>query len=251
MLLDTSLPTGLRDAGISVEAPWWTNRPLLTGAGRAALRAVHENNIAAGAEVITAATYRCAEADLLGLGLAPGSGTAWMVHAAVGVARASAGTSVLVAGSVGPADPAGHGWLVTELVRCGVDVVFAESMPSRAEASVVLEHAVNAGVPTWVSFHCEDNGRLPSGESVVDAVVGAWEGGAALVALNCGTPKTVEDALKAVRERYEGPLGAYPDVDGDGLMDTLLRWRLDYDLALVGGCCGSTTAHLKAPATHS
>ncbi|GAA3015034.1 homocysteine S-methyltransferase family protein [Actinokineospora diospyrosa] len=251
MLLDTSLPTGLRDAGVVVEAPWWTNRPMLTGAGRAAIRAVHEADVAAGAEVITTATFRCSETELLGLGLAPGSGTAWMVHAAVGVARAAAGPSVTVAGSVGPADPAGHGWLVTELVRCGVDVVFAESMPSRAEAGVVIEHAVVSGKPAWVSFQCADNGKLPSGESVVDAVVGAWEGGAALIALNCGTPEDVEDALKAVRERYDGPLGAYPDVTGERLMDTLSRWHLDYDLALIGGCCGSTAAHLKAPATHS
>ncbi|RLK58099.1 homocysteine S-methyltransferase family protein [Actinokineospora cianjurensis] len=251
MLLDASVPGRLRDAGIAVEAPWWTNRALLTGAGRAALRAVHEADVAAGADVVTAATFRCAERDLLDLGLAPGSGTAWMVHAAVGVARAAAGNSAEVIGSVGPGDPAGHGWLVTELARCGVDVVLAESMPGVAEAITVVEHATRAEAAVWVSFQCADDARLPSGESVVDGVLRAWERGAAVVLLNCGTPRQVEDALKAVRDRYDGPLGAYPDATGERLADALARWRLDYDLAVIGGCCGTTAADLMAPATRS
>ncbi|GLW89800.1 homocysteine S-methyltransferase family protein [Actinokineospora globicatena] len=251
MLLDASLPAQLGLAGVVVEAPWWTNRALLTGVGRAAVRAVHEENIAAGVDVVTAATFRCAEADLLELGLAPGSGTAWMVHAAVGVAKAAAGNAVTVAGSVGPGDPAGHGWLVTELVRCGVDVVLAESMPSVSEAEAVLDHAVAAGATAWVSFQCGPNAALPSGESVVDGVVSAWERGAAMVLLNCAAPERIEDALQAVRRHYEGPLGAYPDATGEGLADLLARWRMDYDLAVVGGCCGTTTADLRAPATRS
>ena len=257
VLLDGSMPTELRLAGHSVEAPWWTNRVLMTGRGRALVRSIHEAHLAAGAGVLTATTFPCAQGKLLELELAPGSGTAWMVHAAVGVARAAVGgrPGVVVAGAVGPlADlPEGrlsaeHGWLVTELVRCGVDVVLAESMPSILEAVSVVDLAVSAGRPAWVSLRCADDARLPSAEPVAEAVLAVRERGAGLVAVSCGRPEQVETALRAVRERYAGPLGAYPDVAGhaDDLARTCARWRTEYDLDLVGGCCGATAGHLRA-----
>ncbi|WP_035302912.1 homocysteine S-methyltransferase family protein [Actinokineospora inagensis] len=243
MLLDASLPAGLQAAGIVVESPWWTNKPMLTGVGRAAIRAVHEGHVAAGADVVRAATFHCSEAELLDLGLAPGSGTAWMVHAAVGVARTAGARTVV--GSIGPS-PHPHDWLVTELTRCGVDAILAESMPSIAEAVGVVEQAQ---VRTWVSFQVRQ-GKLLSGESVVDAVQQARRGGAELVAVNCGTPDDLEPVLAQIRESYDGPLGAYPDAT-DELMPTLRRWEATYGLQLVGGCCGTTAAHLKVPATSS
>jgi S-methylmethionine-dependent homocysteine/selenocysteine methylase len=259
VLLDGSLPTELRLAGDSAEAPWWTNRLLMTGRGRALIRSVHQTHLAAGADVLTAATYPCDLGTLLGLGLDPSAGTAWMVHAAVGVARAAVAgrRGVLVAGVVGA--PRGmssdeesiarYRWLVAELARCRVDVVLAESMPSIGDAVVVVDHAVAMGCVPWVSLPCAGRTRLPSGESIAEAALTVWQHGAQLVAVNCGTPDEVETALRAVREWYPGPLGAYPDVAGPAVGDlarTCTRWRAEFGLDLVGGCCGATTGLVRA-----
>ncbi|TCO59633.1 homocysteine S-methyltransferase family protein [Actinocrispum wychmicini] len=252
MLLDGSVATELRSVGHAVDAPWWTNRALMAGRGRAVVRSIHQAHLDAGADVLTAATYRCSREELLGLGLAPGSGTAWMVHAAVGVARAAAGArpGVMVAGAVGPLGHqdrerlrAEHGWLVTELARCGVDVVHAESMSSVTEAAVVVDLATNAGLPAWVSLRCPE-----TDESVVDAVCAVRECGADLVSVSCATVERIDAVLQAVRERYDGPLGARPDA-ADDLARACVRWRTDYCLELVGGCCGTTAGHLRAMVT--
>lgn len=57
--LDGGLATELQRAGLPVRAPWWTTRCLLTEQGRTLLRVVHERYLAAGAQVITANTFRC------------------------------------------------------------------------------------------------------------------------------------------------------------------------------------------------
>jgi S-methylmethionine-dependent homocysteine/selenocysteine methylase len=255
VLLDGDLPTELRSARLAVDAPWWTNRALLTGHGRALIRSIHEAHLAAGADILTTATFHCARETLLGLGLAPGSGTAWMVHAAVGVARAAAGSrpGVTIAGSVGPLPRPDreHEWLVTELARSGVDVVLAGPMPSVTEAAAVVDVAVAAHTPVWISLHCKENGRLPSREPLAEAVLALRERGAALVILGCGRPEHIGAALQTVRARYTGPLGVRPDALGDP--ETMAyqcdRWRTAYDLDLVGGCCGTTARHLRAIVT--
>ena len=105
----------------------------------------------------------------------------------------------------------------------------------------------------WVSLRCAEDGRLPSAETVVEAVLAVRERGAELVAVSCAGRERIETALRDVRAHYAGPLGAYPDVVGsaDELSRTCERWRTEYDLDLVGGCCGTTAAHLQALVTAS
>src|SRR5271165_6646778 len=57
--LDGGLATELEKAGVSVTAPWWTTSALLTEQRRRALRCVHAAYLEAGAQVITANTFRC------------------------------------------------------------------------------------------------------------------------------------------------------------------------------------------------
>jgi S-methylmethionine-dependent homocysteine/selenocysteine methylase len=274
-ILDGGLETELQRAGVPLAAPWWTNKTLMTGRGRAIIRTVHEAFLDAGADVLTAATFRCHRRALVGLGLDPSAGAAWMVHAAVGVARAAVGSrrDVLIAGSIAPltdcyrADPlppdeelrAEHGWLAAEIARCGVDVVLLESMGSVREARIAVDAVRAAGAVSWAAFACRDDGTLPSGEAVAEAAL-ACE--ADLVAVNCSSYEATGNALSAIRERYQGPLGAYPNVKGydgtapaedsasveeaDRFGERLNGWRAEHGLALIGGCCGTAPADIGA-----
>jgi homocysteine S-methyltransferase len=69
-------------------------------------------------------------------------------------------------------------------------------------------------------------------------------------------------ALAAVRSRYGGPLGAYPEsgrfampdwvfvdvIDVDELVDATQSW-IAQGVTVVGGCCGITPDHIAALAS--
>lgn len=283
IVLDGGVATELQRAGLSVREPWWTTRALLTDVNRRLLRSAHVAYLAAGARVITANTFRTNLRALRQTRL-DGAGQAWMVHAAVGVAQAARNEAgvpdALIAGSIGPVEDcyrpdlvppddelrAEHGWLVRQLARSGVDLFLIETMNTIREARIAVEQVLSAGGRSWVSFVCAEDGTLLSGEPVTGAVHAVQRDGAEAVLVNCTSPQATEAALPALcRGRY-GLIGAYPNIeDRRGLPphahvdrpmpDTLepeefaelvARWRTEYGLDIIGGCCGTTPAHIAA-----
>jgi S-methylmethionine-dependent homocysteine/selenocysteine methylase len=281
--LDGGLATELRRSGLPIHAPWWTTRALLTEEKRRVLGQVHERYLAAGAEVITANTFRCNLRALRGVGL-DAAGLGWMVHAAVGVARAAcnaAGSAgVEVGASMAPVEDcyrpdlvppddelrAEHEWLATELARSRVDIVQIETMNSLREAAIALDSVLGTGLPAWVSFVCTEDARLLSGERLADAARAVEQAGAAAVLVNCTPVARTEECLRVLRDSCAGRIGAYPNIedrtgvpqwthvdrylppslDPDGFGDTLLRWRDEFAVDLLGGCCGTTPDHIAA-----
>ena len=281
--LDGGTATELRRAGLSMSAPWWTTRAVLTDARRQVLRDIHAEFLRAGAQAVTANTFRCNLRTLQRAGLRD-AGLAWMVHAAVGVATAArnhAGTgATLVAASMAPVEDCyrpdlvppddelrtEHRWLATELRRAGgVDVVLVETMNSEREARVALAEVLAAGMRAWVSFVCDADARLLSGEPLARVAAAVEADGAAAVLVNCTPPEPTEVCLRALRDACSGPIGAYPNVedrtgipqwthvdrvlpsgDAEEFGDLVARWWGEYDLALVGGCCGTTPEHIAA-----
>jgi len=63
-----------------------------------------------------------------------------------------------------------HGPQVRSLAAAGVDVVSAITMTYADEAIGIVRAAAGAGVPSVVSFTVETDGRLPSGQTLADAV---------------------------------------------------------------------------------
>ena len=124
-----------------------------------------------------------------------------LVRAAV--ARHSA--SVVVSGAIGPR---GDGYVADQLMSApeaqryhepqvrslagaGVDVVSALTMTHADEAIGIARAAAAAGVPSVISFTVETDGKLPSGQTLADAVaaVDAETGAApAYYMVNCAHP---------------------------------------------------------------
>lgn len=277
--LDGGVATALQQAGLAVAAPWWTTSALLTEQKRRVLRAVHADYLASGAQLITANTFRCNVRALRAVGGIDGAGLAWMVHAAVGVARAArsdVGSTALIAGSMAPVEDCyrpdlvpsdealrdEHGWLATELLRAAVDVILIETMNCEREARIALEQVLAAGGRAWVSFVCGSGGRLLSGEQAAAAARAVEADGAEAVLVNCTSLGDTEDALRRIRDACDGRIGAYPNVEdrsrasgnGQQLAATtpqefaavLGRWHDELDAALLGGCCGAGPAHIAA-----
>lgn len=281
--LDGGVATGLRESGVPIAAPWWTSGALLTRRRRRLLRRVHERHLAAGAQVVTANTFRCNLRALRAAGLGP-AGQVRMVELAVdaarGARRPAGGADPLVAGSMAPVedcyrpdlvppDPqlrAEHRWLARQLVRCGVDVVLVETMNCAREARIALEQVLAAGGRAWVSLVCRSGGRLLSGEDLARVAVALRADGAQAVLVNCTAPVPTEAGLARLREADTGPIGAYPNLeDRSGIplwthVDRPLpaalapaqfgaltaRYRDEWGATILGGCCGTSPAHLAA-----
>lgn len=279
--LDGATGTELQRRGVPVRAPWWTTEALRTPRGRAALAAVHAAHARAGADILTANTFRCNQRALRGLGVAEPAAIRF-VNEAVAVARtASAAASdrpLWVAGSLAPAadcyrpdlvpDSASlmreHAWLAGRLVEAGADLILVETMNCVREAVIAAEAGLAAGAAVLVSFVAGGGARLLSGERLAVAVRAVERSGVAAVLVNCTTLERTETCLRAMRKVAEGPIGAYANieqrsgpaanghvdralpvvVDPAGFAESLARWHREFALAVVGGCCGTTPEHL-------
>jgi S-methylmethionine-dependent homocysteine/selenocysteine methylase len=127
------------------------------------------------------------------------------------------------------------------------------------EAVAAAGAARAQGLTTLVSFICWDGPRLLSGEPLESAARAARDAGAHAVLVNCLPPRNVLACLPALA-RSELPFGAYAnlgapdDVSGftrsddcspEQFAEHAARW-LDAGARVVGGCCGTTPAHVRA-----
>jgi S-methylmethionine-dependent homocysteine/selenocysteine methylase len=141
-------------------------------------------------------------------------------------------------------------------VRAGVDLVLVETMNTGREAAIAVEAVRDAGGRAWASFACGAGGRLLSGEPLSEAAGAVEAAGAEAVLVNCTPPAETETALRSLRDATGVPIGAYPNAEARGgpavgpheLAEALGRWHEELDLRIVGGCCGTTPAHIAAVA---
>jgi homocysteine S-methyltransferase len=188
---------------------------------------------------------------------------------------------VLVSGAIGPR---GDGYVAARLMTAGeaqryhavqiqtfaqttVDVVTALTMTYAEEATGVVRAAREADLPAVVSFTVETDGRLPSGQSLREAVEQVDEdtgGAAAYFMVNCAHPTHFASVLEEDgdwRDRIRGiranasrlshqELDEADELDAGDPQDLAARYR-DLRAALpsitvVGGCCGTDERHVAA-----
>lgn len=159
-----------------------------------------------------------------------------------------------------------HSFQVDVFRDSEADMVSAFTLNYAAEAIGVVRAAKAAGMPAVISFTVETDGRLPSGQTLKDAIedVDAATGNApAYYMLNCAHPAHFDDAVRAGEQwtkrlgglranasmRSHAELDAAPDLDiGDpadlGRRYRDLRKRLPH-LAVLGGCCGTDHRHVE------
>ena len=248
---------------------------LLTDPGRAAVAAVQQGHVRAGARLLLACTFG---ANPLRLADGPAAGrTAEVCRVAVEVARAAAGRDALVAGSIGPTGAllAPYGELdpgaareafavqAAALAAAGVDVLWVETMADLAEARAAVEGALAAapGLPVVATLTFE-RGRTLFGDRPVAVAAALADLGVTAVGANCGAGfEAVLDVLPGLGEGaaglplvakanagrpFVGPGGevAYPATAADAAAYAMRA--VDLGALVVGGCCGTTAAHVAA-----
>jgi S-methylmethionine-dependent homocysteine/selenocysteine methylase len=145
------------------------------------------------------------------------------------------------------------------LVAASVDAILVETMNTVREAVGATRAAREAGAAVLVSFVCWEGPTLLSGEPLDTALAAVAEYEPLALLVNCLPPSNVEPCLEVLAASQQ-PFGVYAnlgtpdDVTGfsrskdcapEAYAAHAARW-LEAGARLVGGCCGTTPAHLRA-----
>jgi len=234
------------------------------------IRAVHDEYIAAGAQVIETNTFGANAVRLSRFGFE--NRVAEINKAAARVARkAGRGKDVCVAGSVGPlgisaleAEERGIDRAecfreqIAALIEGDVELIFLETFMNFEEMELALRAKPPSDHIVVSLFACEPEGRLQSGMPLVDAFALCRELGAAIVGANClNGPR----AMVQLFEKLPAGdlLAAYPNAgyprytEGRYVYPTAPDYfakaaceMVAQGARLVGGCCGTTPAYIAA-----
>lgn len=271
LLLDGATGTELERRGVSGSVPLWSAGALLTAPDVVA--AVHRDYVLAGADILIANTFRTNPRTLEQAGLRDRG--AELNARAVALARqATAGRDVLVAASVAPVGDcycpervppdaeltAEHARMIAWLAVAEPDLIWIETMNCAREARIAAMTAGAARLPFVVSFVVQESGDLLSGDRLEDAVRGIEPFAPAAIGLNCIPPRGVTALLPRLRRATVLPLVAYAHIANPAPIRGwsyaedctpaeyaayAAQW-LELGVMVVGGCCGTTAAHIKA-----
>lgn len=277
-----------------LDLPFFAAFTLLKDAtGRAALRRYYARHCAVAqahgsAFILESATWRASKDWGARLGLAPDALDAANRDAVALLfdlrGAFEAGEPFVISGNIGPR---GDGYIadavmtaqeaevyhtdqVASFDAAGVDMVSAITMTHAGEAAGIARACARRGIPLALSFTVETDGRLPSGQSLAEAI---WEvdadpsGGPAYYMINCAHPDHFRSiiepgadwtlrirGLRANASRLShAELDEAPELDEGnpaeladdyaGLLGVLPNLRV------FGGCCGTDHRHVDAIAS--
>ena len=237
---------------------------------------VHDAYLAAGADIITTNTFRSTSLAQEAFGLAD------RVHALNVAAARLARTAAdawsrrapdrprRVAGVIGPlrgsadAMRAAYRAQAQALVEGGVDLILVETVVAGPQAAAAVSGVRDAfderhaARPLLVSATIDHRGDLPSGETLEAFHAAVCAASPFGVGLNCGIgTEGMRQGLERLARVAKGRLTCHPSAglpiaSGDypeGPAHTAARLREIAEAGLVdivGGCCGTTPAHIRA-----
>lgn len=283
LVLDGALGTELERRGVPAPRPLWSAAALESDS--AAIRQIHRDYIVAGADIIVADTFRTnvrtlRDAGMRGRGPALNRYAVGLVRQALSVERNRRQAmgddpgDVFVAVSVAPVEDCyspgrvpeeavlkqEHAETLRWLKAARPDLVWIETMNTVREARAAAGAAADAGLPFVVSFVLRQDGELLSGERLEDAVAAVEPFNPLALGLNCIPPDGITAHLPHLRQATARPLAAYAHINNpaptpgwsfsqeatpDQYARQVKRW-LDLGVRIVGGCCGTTPAHIRA-----
>ena len=289
VVVDGATGSELERRGVELDpgawsGPAWLERPDV-------LQSIHEDYVVAGADIVITNTFCTARHQLEPVGY--GDLVEPANRRAVAVARqavdaVSEGRPVAIAGSVS------HAFANTEerfrvverdkrwndrarlvdsyqeqvalLAESGVDLIALETMQRPETSRIALQAALDTGLPVWLGLSigsARDNGTIPCFDQAdveladtLDALLDErlW----AVLVMHTEVDDTAP-ALSFIRERWSGPLGAYPHsgfiefphwhqeevIDPEAFVNAARGWY-HQGARLIGGCCGIGPAHVGA-----
>jgi 5-methyltetrahydrofolate--homocysteine methyltransferase len=153
------------------------------------------------------------------------------------------------------------------LVMGGVDAILIETAQDLGQIKCAVRAARTAmaqlgrACPVWVQATVETTGTLLLGTEILAVLTSVEMLGIDVLGLNCGTgPDEMHTPLQALAEASPFSLSCLPNaglpVNQDGSLvyplgpvafaDKVAQLARKFSLNIVGGCCGTTPAHIRA-----
>ncbi|MEM7270259.1 MAG: homocysteine S-methyltransferase family protein [Pseudomonadota bacterium] len=240
------------------------------------LRAVHEDYIREGAEIVISNTFATHRRALIDAG-AENDFEALnrdSVALAIEARNRTGAADVLVAGGISYWSWSGD-WMAPEEIRtdaerqaaimaaAGADLLMLEMMSDIAETIVTLEAALTAGLPVWVGLSCKFGSdgapQLLRSGALSDAMEALQGYDIPLISIMHTEVEDVTACLDAVKQTWAGPLGVYAHSarwEGQvGIFDQTIpplayadyaKGWLDNGVQIIGGCCGLGVDHIRS-----
>ncbi len=283
VILDGGTGTDIQRRGVKMDSDVWCAEANFTHPE--VVRAVHDDYIRVGAEVITANTY--ASAPLMFNAHGRDDDMIKADKIAMRVAKEAAAAvdrPVCVAGSISVMRPIAKGTddfdtsitfdedkvrklfdiKAENLKACGADFLIMEMMRDTKFSSWAVEAAINTGLPVWVGIAVERNGQgelagVNHPDQLLASVVQELTRFKPDACLIMHSPiDTIVESLEIIKANWAGTLGAYPeagefqmpdwqfvDIDPADFAVAAGDWH-DAGAQILGGCCGVTPDHIAA-----
>ncbi|MDE2686038.1 MAG: homocysteine S-methyltransferase family protein [Chloroflexota bacterium] len=280
ILMDGGMGSEIERRGF-ISPTTWSGGPMLTHPEL--VRDIHQEYIEAGAEIIITNTFGTGR-DMLEVGgiehrvdEANRNG----IEASVQARRnAGAEDSVVIAASVSTMRPKAHAEVpvpyekaldtyreqLAELAKGGADVVVGEMLIRISDTLAVVDAASEFSLPAWVGLSTVRDGdelylgieNRHGGESLQDAMDAIADKDIASVFVMHTPVDEVAPGLEIVRKSRTGTFGAYahfarPEdpatartvLDPQQYLTYAKGWHKQ-GARIIGGCCGTTPAHIRA-----
>jgi 5-methyltetrahydrofolate--homocysteine methyltransferase len=235
---------------------------------------VHREYLLAGADIIVTNTFGGSREKLSHYGL--GEKLVEINALGVEIARGVAGDTAYVAASMGPTgkfiEPVGDFTFdemagqfreqAQALIGAGADLITLETFLDIKEtrAAVIAIREVSADIPIIAMLTFDDKGRSVLGTPPESAAITLEAAGADIVGSNCGLGiEGIHEILSAMRRVSRLPLIAQANAglpllkEGKTIFpaspDEMTAYHdrmLALGVRVIGGCCGTTPAHIRA-----
>jgi methionine synthase I (cobalamin-dependent) len=238
ILLDGGTGSELQRRGVNVSRGASVDGGLGAWSGTAmedapgVVRAIHEDYLRAGADLITANSYNANRGQLARVGLAHKMED--FTRLAVEIAREARdrlAPEAFVAGSIAPTTRFPTGWdprrvapvdelrqewgdQVAVLTEAGADLILIESMSAVFQLLPAVDAATGSGLPVFLGIHATPEATTSNGESMAEVAraIEAHGGRVDVILLMCSRPEAITATLPALRAAFPGPIGAYANI---------------------------------------
>lgn len=261
--------TELIRRGVPTPLPLWSapanvERPAI-------VQQIHADYVSAGADLITANTFRTTWYTMRDTPVCNQWDT-WN-RQAIQLARRAARDRAWVLGSVSTLEDCYrpdlvpdyakcryyHGRQIDLLARLRVDGLLLETFNTLRELDIAYTAARKHTLPVLTSIVLRDGATLYDGTPLGRIARWVQRNEPDAFILNCASPEITDRALHFLTERLDIPLGAYANVGMPGgemgfeftpayTVDRYAQWvRRWFELGvkIVGGCCGTTPAYIR------
>lgn len=279
LILDGAMGTELTRRGLDLHLPLWSAEAVLNHPD--VVLQIHRDYLSAGADILTAATFRTESYTFLKAGCSTSSAHAACKNAVAlcrhAITDLNPQRPILVAGSIAPLEDCYHpeltpppeiiaeyqkeriGWLV----EAGVDLLLLETMNNRREVLITAEIACSTGLPVITSLLLRDADHLRDGTPVKTILAELLQFAIVSIGINCVHHSIISRFLSLYAMQFPYPYTIYPNkdyyIDGQWSADNdftpaifpriAAEW-FSFGAKIIGGCCGTTPDYIAALGRH-